>query len=83
MRAESERKRRSATAACSITAPFTMPVTASDGRLYYLQMATDSTDIEVSLQIILRVLLLCTAGALLLALVAGVVFEQVPSSGRH
>ncbi|MGI5935592.1 MAG: sensor histidine kinase [Oscillospiraceae bacterium] len=50
---------------------FTMPVTASDGRLYYLQMATDSTDIEVSLQIILRVLLLCTAGALLLVLVAG------------
>ena len=56
-----------------------MPVTASDGRLYYLQMATDSTDIEVSPQIILRVLP-CTAGALLLALVA-VVFDKVPVQG--
>jgi len=50
---------------------YTMPVTASDGQLYYLQMATDSTDIEVSLQLILRVLLLCTAGVQLLVLVAG------------
>ena len=49
----------------------TMSVTASDGQQYYLQMATDSTDIEVSLRLILRVLLLCTLGALLLVVVAG------------
>lgn len=50
---------------------YTMPVTAADGQQYYLQMATDSTDIEVSLRLILKVLLLCTAGALALVLVAG------------
>ena len=50
---------------------YTMAVTDTDGQEYYIQMATDSTDIETSLSIILRVLLLCTAGALLLVLVAG------------
>lgn len=50
---------------------YTMQVTDSDGRQYYLQMAADSTDIEVSLRLILRVLLLCTLGALALVLVAG------------
>ena len=50
---------------------YTMPVTGSGGQRYYIQMATDSTDIEVSLRLILRVLLICTAGALLLVLVAG------------
>jgi len=49
---------------------YTMAVTDSAGELYYIQMATDSTDIENSLSIIMRVLLLCTAGALLLVLVA-------------
>ena len=50
---------------------YTMVVTDSDGQQYYIQMATDSTDIEVSLRLILRVLLICTLGALLLVLVAG------------
>lgn len=50
---------------------YTIPVTVSDGQQYYLQMATDSTDIEVSLRLILRVLLICTLGALLLVVVAG------------
>ncbi len=50
---------------------YTMPVTDSGGQLYYLQMAADSTDVELSLHIILRVLLLCTAGALVLVLAAG------------
>lgn len=50
---------------------YTMALTDSAGEKYYVQMATDSTDIENSLSIILRVLLLCTAGALLLVLVAG------------
>ena len=50
---------------------YTMAVTDSAGEEYYIQMATDSTDIENSLSIILRVLMICTAGALTLALVAG------------
>lgn len=50
---------------------YTMEVTDSDGHTCYIQMATDSTDIEVSLRLILRVLLLCTLGALLLVVVAG------------
>ncbi len=50
---------------------YTMQVTDSAGQQYYLQMAADSTDIEVSLRLILRVLLLCTLGALALVLVAG------------
>ena len=49
----------------------TMSVTDSDGQRYYLQMATDSTDIEVSLRLILRVLMICTLGVLLLVVVAG------------
>jgi two-component system sensor histidine kinase CiaH len=50
---------------------YTMQVTDSEGQQYYLQMAADSTDIEISLRLILRVLLLCTMGALALVLVAG------------
>lgn len=50
---------------------YTMAVSGSDGRQYYLQMAADSTDIEAALHLILKVLLLCTAGALILVLVAG------------
>ena len=50
---------------------YTMPVTSSDGQQYYIQMATDSSDIEASLRLILKVLLICTAGAMLLVLVAG------------
>lgn len=44
---------------------------SSGGRDYYIQMATDSTDIEASLSIILRVLLQCTAAAMVLVLIAG------------
>lgn len=50
---------------------YTMAVTDSAGEEYYIQMATDSTDIENSLSIILRVLMICTTGVLLLVLVAG------------
>ncbi len=50
---------------------YTMPITDYDGQPCYIQMAADCTDIEISLRLILRVLLLCTAGALVLVLVAG------------
>ncbi len=50
---------------------YTMAVTDAEGQQRYIQMATDSTDIEVSLRLILRVLLICTLGALLLVVVAG------------
>lgn len=50
---------------------YTMPVTDAQGRQCYLQMATDSTDIEVSLRLILRVLLICTVGVMALVVVAG------------
>jgi len=50
---------------------YAIAVDAADGQRYYIQMATDSTDIEASLDIILDVLLKCTAAAMLLVLVAG------------
>lgn len=50
---------------------YTMPVINSAGEQYYLQMVTDSTDIEASLRLILRVLMICTAGAMVLVVVAG------------
>ena len=50
---------------------YTVEARTGDGRTYYIQMATDSTDIETSLSIIRRVLLTCTAAAMLLVLVAG------------
>lgn len=50
---------------------YTMPVTDAAGQTCYLQMAADTSDVELSLRIILRVLLLCTAGALILVLAAG------------
>lgn len=49
---------------------YTMRV-SSGGQEYYIQMATDSSDIEASLSIILQVLLQCTAAAMLLVLAAG------------
>lgn len=64
-----EKVQRNSSVLCYRT--YTIPVTDSSGRQYYLQAVTDSTDIETSLMIILRVLLLCTAGALVLVLVAG------------
>ncbi len=50
---------------------YTIGVETGDGEVRYIQMATDSTDIEASLDIILDVLLKCTAAAMLLVLVAG------------
>lgn len=50
---------------------YTMEVTVPGGAEYFIQMAADSTDIESSLAIILRVLLQCTAAAMLLVVVAG------------
>ena len=49
----------------------TIRVNGKDGQPLYIQMAADSTDIEASLDIIMGVLLKCTAAAMLLVLVAG------------
>lgn len=50
---------------------YTIRVVSGSGEEYYIQMATDSSDIEASLTIIRNVLLNCTAAAMLLVLVAG------------
>jgi len=50
---------------------YTIRVNEGSGRPLYIQMAADSTDVEASLNIILDVLLKCTAAAMLLVLVAG------------
>lgn len=50
---------------------YTVRADTTAGETCYIQMAADSTDIETSLNIILRVLLTCTAAALLLVLAAG------------
>lgn len=50
---------------------YTVAVADRDGNPYYIQMATDSSDIESSLTIMLRVLTVGTVGAMLLVLVAG------------
>ena len=50
---------------------YTVRVPPQTGESCYVQMATDSSEIEASLAIILRVLLTCTAAAMLLVLVAG------------
>ncbi len=50
---------------------YTMSVETASNALYYIQMATDSTEIETSLSIILTVLLRCTTAALVLVLVVG------------
>ena len=49
----------------------TMRVTDASGEDYYVQLASDATDVEASLAIIRDVLLMCTAAAMLLVLVAG------------
>ena len=49
---------------------YTVPLSAGEDT-YYIQLATDSTDIEESLTIILNVLLQCTAASMLLVLIAG------------
>jgi len=68
-RVRTERVQRNSNQLCYRT--YTMVVEGEDGVPYYLQMAADSTDVEASLGIILQVLLVCTAVALLLVLVAG------------
>lgn len=50
---------------------YTMAINTSDGKTNYLQMVTDSTDIEMALQIILKVLILSTAAAMILVVVVG------------
>ena len=50
---------------------YTMGIETSDGTYYYLQMATDSTDIEMALVIILKVLLICTAIAMIFVVIVG------------
>ena len=50
---------------------FTMGIKASDDNYFYLQMATDSTGIEMSLRIILKVLIICTVTAMFLVVIVG------------
>lgn len=50
---------------------YTVEVRDSQGDIYYVQLATDITDIEMSLAIILKVLLICTAAAMALVLIGG------------
>lgn len=50
---------------------YTMGIDIAGGEYYYLQMATDSTDIEMSLQIILQVLLICTTIAMIFVIIVG------------
>ena len=50
---------------------YTVEAPTTGGETYYIQLAAECTDIEASLSIIFRVLLTCTAAALLLALAAG------------
>ena len=50
---------------------YTLAVTTSAGETFYVQMTTDSTEIEASLAIILRVLVQCTLAAMLLVLIVG------------
>lgn len=50
---------------------YTMEIETNDGEYYYLQMATDTTDIEMSLQIILNVLLICTTIAVIFVAIVG------------
>ena len=50
---------------------YTMEVHDGAGTPYYIQLVADSTDVEAALAIILRVLLQCTAAAMLLVLCAG------------
>lgn len=50
---------------------YTKPVNTASGAIDYIQMATNATGIETSLNIILTVLLRCTIAALALVLVVG------------
>lgn len=68
-RIQTERVVRNSGALCYRT--YTVEVSDGAGTRYYIQMATDSTDIESSLTIMLRVLAFGTLGSMLLVLVAG------------
>ncbi len=50
---------------------YTVEIQNSQGQTYFVQMATDTTDVEISLGIIRRVLLICTAVAMLMVLLGG------------
>lgn len=60
---------------------FTRSIEAEDGQKYYIQMATDSTEIELSLTIILNVLARCTLFAMLLVIVVGWYLSKVLVGG--
>lgn len=60
---------------------FTRRVTTTGGEAYYIQMATDSTEIETSLAIIMGVLVNCTLMAMLLVLVVGWYLSKTLVSG--
>lgn len=60
---------------------FTRRVTTGDGQEYYIQMAADSTEIQMSLSIIMDVLIKCTVFAMLLVLVVGWYLSKTLVSG--
>lgn len=51
------------------------------GHTYYVQLATDTTDIEMSLAIIHRVLLICTVAAMAMVLIGGWYLSRTLVSG--
>ncbi len=60
---------------------YTVAVRDSREDVYYVQLATDITDIEMSLAIIQKVLLICTAAAMALVLVGGWYLSRTLVSG--
>lgn len=60
---------------------FTRQVTTQDGGVFYVQMATDSTEIEASMAIIMDVLWKCVLAAMALVLVVGWYLSKTLVSG--
>lgn len=50
---------------------YTVKVEDTTGNIYYVQLAADTSDVELSLGIIRKVLLICTAVAMLMVLLGG------------
>jgi two-component system sensor histidine kinase CiaH len=60
---------------------YVIRVDLSEGDTYYVQLATDTSDIEMSLSIIWKVLLLCTVVAMVLVLIGGWYLSRTLVSG--
>lgn len=60
---------------------YTVCTQDSEGRTYYVQLATDSTDIEMSLGIIRNALMVCTAAAMVMVLIGGWYLSRTLVSG--